>query len=183
MKLLVISNCTSGKVAEATTARELYRGRTHRLVRSAIDGLRDAGHEVDWRIVSAKHGVIDELDVIEPYSETFTYLSPSARRALGSKLEIPQQLRDEIVSGDHDRAYVVLTSPYLTAAAMPYTLVKHRAVRVHYIANGTWANQHPTAKVIRCGEHERAQLGVGRFFIVAEMFAVIAKQIVLPSAV
>ncbi len=66
----VVANCTAKKLPHAAPARELYRGPSIRRVVSVIDGARKRGVVVELYVISAKHGLVHESEVLEPYDET-----------------------------------------------------------------------------------------------------------------
>jgi hypothetical protein len=63
--VLVLIACSEKKLSHASPAAELYTGQLFRLSRRYAEHLGGA-----WRILSAKYGVVDPRQIIEPYDRT-----------------------------------------------------------------------------------------------------------------
>lgn len=73
MTTLIVIPCSGAKATERRTAEAMYLGSLHRAARAAAERrLVDLwSHGIDARIVtlSAKHGLLEDGDVIEPYDQ------------------------------------------------------------------------------------------------------------------
>lgn len=72
---LVLVSCTKSKLGRAAPAADLYTSTFFRLSRSLIER---AG--ADWRILSAKYGLVAPTDVIAPYELTLKTMGVAHRR-------------------------------------------------------------------------------------------------------
>lgn len=79
-EVVVFSACSKLKQDTACEARDFYRGQEHKYVRRAVDSLRERGMSVVWYIISAKHGVVSEQDVLQPYDVVFPRSKWKTRR-------------------------------------------------------------------------------------------------------
>lgn len=75
MSLHLVS-CVSMKLDRAARAEDLYISPWFRKARAYIRKLGAA-----WRILSAKHGLLDPRTEIEPYEQTLNKMAIAARRA------------------------------------------------------------------------------------------------------
>ncbi len=100
MKILVISPCSGAQKIAAAPAAELYIGTEHRSVMQGVKAVRqNYGEEaIDLRLLSTKHGLLEETDVIDPYDVPVIDSSISCG------------LREEIVSltADYDLVFFLL---------------------------------------------------------------------------
>ena len=72
MKILVISSCTSKKLKREASAGKMYTGGQHSHLMEGLEKVRNSFGEqaIDLAIISAKHGLLSECDVIAPYNCT-----------------------------------------------------------------------------------------------------------------
>ncbi|MEZ0318991.1 MAG: DUF6884 domain-containing protein [Pyrobaculum sp.] len=68
----VVTNCTAKKLDRPAPARELYLGPSVRRTAKAVDEARKMGVEAALYIISAKHGLLREDQVVEPYDQTLS---------------------------------------------------------------------------------------------------------------
>jgi hypothetical protein len=112
--VIVLIACAAKKLAHAAPAKDLYTSQLFRLSYSYAVGLKpDAIY-----ILSAKHGLVSENTVIEPYNVTLNTMSASAIRAwsdavLDSLRGIADLTTDEVVvlAGDRYRKYLMAHLP------------------------------------------------------------------------
>lgn len=115
-----------------TTAADMYTGREHELIQSAVQKLESVA-TVDWRIVSAGFGVLGPETRIPSYDCTFSESKAVRERAdrmgldvdsmtndesvqaVGREKAIPQDLRD-VFGRKYDVALVALGTQYLLSA-------------------------------------------------------------------
>lgn len=71
---LVVVSCSKRKLKRRAEARDLYISPLFRLMR------RYAEHGKAWRILSAKHGLLDPDTAIDPYDMTLEGMNARARR-------------------------------------------------------------------------------------------------------
>lgn len=120
-RVLVLTCCTARKHPAAAAAEALYTGEHHRRLMRGVAVLRRAGTwEIDLRIVSAQHGLIDGQRRIAPYDATFAGQTRAAVRARALALAIPADVHAALATPT-DLAIVALGEDYLTAAALDTT--------------------------------------------------------------
>ena len=73
--MLVLIGCSASKLGHAAPAAELYTGQLFALSRRYAEQFGGP-----WRILSAKYGVVDPQQVIEPYDRTLRRMTPELRR-------------------------------------------------------------------------------------------------------
>ena len=77
-KTLYIVSCVKTKLPHAAPARDLYCSHWFRLARRYAETRADSTDS--WLILSAKYGVVEPSQVVEPYEESLKFLGRSARR-------------------------------------------------------------------------------------------------------
>jgi hypothetical protein len=163
-KILVISSCTGEKAYKLKNsltiddfqsikrlksrekeledyllpAKEMYTGKQHLHVMDGLKIIRNAiGKEViDFKIVSAGYGLIDENQVIAPYDITFSNMKSHEIIDWSNKLGIKAAL--EIILGSYDLAFFLLGDKYLKALNMPFTINKNSIITMVYFVG--WSN-------------------------------------------
>jgi len=65
MKTIVLVSCGKRKLSKPAAAKDMYTSPRFKMARAYAERVGD-----DWRILSAKHGLLKPDDVIEPYDET-----------------------------------------------------------------------------------------------------------------
>lgn len=83
---LYLVSCVGQKAAEACPARDLYRSDWFRKARAYVEAL-----DVDWRILSAAHGLVRPDEVLWPYDLSLNEKSASGR--LDWAEDVVRQLR------------------------------------------------------------------------------------------
>ena len=63
-KILVITSCTSSKLNYAAPAKSLYQGVLFRKIKKIVNY-----NNLDFKILSAKYGILDANDIIKPYEK------------------------------------------------------------------------------------------------------------------
>ena len=63
-KILVITSCTSTKLRYAAPAKNLYQGVLFRKIKKIVNY-----NSFDFKILSAKYGILDSNDIIKPYEK------------------------------------------------------------------------------------------------------------------
>jgi hypothetical protein len=155
-------------------ARDLYIGRQHRAMVSTIDALRQARPDISIAlyIVSSRHGLLAEHDVVLPYAGALGS-SPREWRAPGDHLHLHEQLCRPL----YEARYVLycLSAAYLTAARAPF---EGPGIALYLAAPN--ALPHADITLIPAGRHEARALGVGerdiRAYILQKLCATIARE-------
>lgn len=191
-RILVVSACSKKKVGadelplfggtELLPARDRYAGRGHQRVRAAIDRWREAQptEVVEWAIVSAGCGVLDEHTEIPNYNATFAGMSPAAAAARGRELGVSDGLEARLP--DYDIAVFVLSMAYLHASAAPFGEPARRI----YFASPHFEDPALGAAVVPCGVDDARTLGVAPREVGAARFEAFVSEVLdrgLDSAV
>ncbi|WP_423743914.1 hypothetical protein V5735_13005 (plasmid) [Haladaptatus sp. SPP-AMP-3] len=199
MSILVISACSGSKkydaevgqqetdaksrvellaeVESTASAREMYTGREHQHVRSAVEQLEQVT-TVDWHIISAGLGLVRSDESICSYECTFSGKSKGElrERAIALGIQPDGQTKDDLISniGDakgisrdllalgpesYDYVLFVLGREYFMAANHAVTNLPDST---NAIAFASEANRKHigNCRWIRSSEQERAELGV-----------------------
>ncbi len=97
------------------SARYMYTGNQSRELGIGVDLLRSIQNvEVDYYIISAGFGLLEENEEIPPYECSFSNMKVSQIRERSVQLAIPEQFR-EVTSKRYDLIYLALGSKYLAA--------------------------------------------------------------------
>jgi cytoplasmic iron level regulating protein YaaA (DUF328/UPF0246 family) len=73
LKKIYLIGCGKSKRSEATEAWNLYTGNLYGAARRYVMAERETrAGDGDWWILSAAHGLLDPVAVVEPYDETLT---------------------------------------------------------------------------------------------------------------
>lgn len=128
--------CVKDKAAGSRPARRLYRSVWFKKARTYVES------RGDWRILSAKHGLVAPTQVIEPYEETLNTMPVAERKRWAERVLQGLEL------------ILVLGEPVIFLAGARYRefLVKpllHRGHEIHIPMEGlsigrqlSWLNQH-----------------------------------------
>ena len=98
MKTVVLLSCCKKKSFSRTCAKDLYIGDSFK--KSLVYALRITGEENIF-ILSAKYGVVELNDEIEPYDETLVNKSVKERRQWSEKVLKQLQLKGLDLTKDH----------------------------------------------------------------------------------
>jgi hypothetical protein len=88
VKNIVLIACSGSKLETVNQATNLYTGELFKLSKRYAQGCFGGIHE--WMILSAKHGLVNPLEYLEPYNETLDTVAK--RKEWGGK--VVQQLDD-----------------------------------------------------------------------------------------
>lgn len=108
----VVTNCTGEKLGVAAPARLLYRGPSVQRVAKAVDEVRAHGVPVSLYIISAKHGLVHEDQVLEPYDETLSGLPPEEIKRWARRVGVVEGVERMARSST---VILVASKPYYTA--------------------------------------------------------------------
>jgi hypothetical protein len=75
MRTVALVSCVKSKRPQASRAEHLYTSALFQKARSYA-----TQHSDLWFILSARHGLVDPQQIIEPYEQTLNNASPAARR-------------------------------------------------------------------------------------------------------
>lgn len=120
MKILVISSCTSKKLRRKAPAGEIYTGGQHRYLMEGLDKVRSRFREqaIELAIISAKHGLLMESNVIEPYDFTFQGLRKEKILEHSDRLQIHD--KTEALIKHYDLVFFLLGKEYVQALQLPF---------------------------------------------------------------
>lgn len=112
----ILTSCTGLKADGPCRAEEMYLGQQHVRLMAGVQRHRNAGAgPLQLRILSAKHGVLDSDEVIEPYDFAFHGMCKKRFDEHVDHLRIPEAtdafLRDET----HELKVILLGIKYLEA--------------------------------------------------------------------
>lgn len=175
-RVLVVSACSKRKLKGVDAlgvdrgeipARERYAGRAHARVRDAVDRWRESGptEVVEWSIVSAGCGLVDEHDPIPAYEATFNGLGLASTRELGHDLGVPRALQDRMATSQV--VLIVLPLVYLQATGAPFP----RPETQLYFTTPAFGRQHQSAPIVPCGLPQARELRVTSREIAAARFS------------
>ncbi len=166
-RVLVVSACSKRKLTvhpdranedAPLSARERYAGRAHIRIRGAIDRWRqDQGgprNPVEWLVVSAKFGLVEEAAPVPFYDATLAGLGLGEARSRGRDLGLPGGLRARLP--EFDTAIFVLPLVYLHAVGAPFELPGTQV----YFASPSFDTSSRGLSVVHCGREVARALRV-----------------------
>lgn len=161
MKILVISSCTSKKLRRKAPAGEIYTGGQHRYLMEGLDKVRNKLGEqvIDLAIISAKHGLLMESDVIEPYDFTFQGLRKEKILGHSDRLQIHDKT-EALISG-YDLVFFLMGKEYVQALQLPFDVSD--TVTQIFLLGPTFRNlipDLPNVHLIPAGSDLARQFGV-----------------------
>ena len=158
MKILVISSCTSKKLKRETPAGKLYIGGQHRHLMEGLEKVRNSFGEqaIDLAIISAKHGLLRECDVIEPYNCTF----PKGTTKAGEKkikersncLQIHKHTK--VLISRYDLVFFLLSENYVRALQLAFDVSE--SVTQIFLLGSSYENlipNSPNVYFVPCGKN------------------------------
>lgn len=95
-------------------AERLYRGQHHVRLMRGVQAARDAGVDVDLRIVSAGYGLVRGEDELAPYECTFQGMGIGQRREWARHVDIPRSVKRALAE-PCSLALILLGEDYLAA--------------------------------------------------------------------
>lgn len=136
-----------------TTAADMYTGREHQHVKTAVTHLREVAH-VDWHIISAGFGLLRDETEIPSYECSFSDMESVRTRAkragydiddltndkkieaVGREKSIPQTF-STVLNREYDLLFIVLSEPYLLSAADALTEIPEQTTAFAFASNGS----------------------------------------------
>lgn len=112
MNILVVSTCTKSKTETPNKAKDLYIGNGHNLIKSGIETLRGICN-VDWYIISAGKGLIEENTMLEPYDTTFQGKNTKKIIEMSQELEIATTFNKVVNAKLYDLVIILASKEYL----------------------------------------------------------------------
>lgn len=76
---LYLVACSAAKLDQPARAQDLYQGQAFRFARALVEA-----RGAQWKILSAKYGLVDPQDVIAPYDVTLTQQPVATRKSWGA---------------------------------------------------------------------------------------------------
>jgi len=135
------------------SAAEIYTGREHGHIQSAVDRLSEVAN-VDWRIISAGFGVLSSSTEIPSYECTFNEIEQVRERAerfgldveemtnnelvaaVSREKNIPQDLRQIFAEG-YDLVFIALGTKYLIAVQEALTSLPEETAGFAFASKGS----------------------------------------------
>ena len=120
IKMLCITSCTARKSKAAGYAGTFYEGLQHKYVLDGIRAIRDilGPESIDLKIISAKYGLLDELDHIEPYNVTFNDMKHDEIIQTARELKIHEDLQKKVPY--YNIVFYLLGIEYLKTLELPF---------------------------------------------------------------
>lgn len=141
--------------AYKTPAAEMYTGSGHLHLMNGVKNLRRTCEQstiVDLRIISPGYGLLNEEDLIVPYTYTFYGLSQERIRQRSRKLGIHPKVKDLLSS--YDLVFFLLSKDYVTACELPFH-VSNSATQIFLVApslKGTIPVDRPYIHAVCAGQ-------------------------------
>lgn len=136
-----------------TTAADMYTGREHQHVKTAVNQLREIV-DIDWYIISAGFGLLRDETEIPSYECGFrdidsvrtramragydidTLTNNETIQAVGREKGIPQEF-STVLGRDYDLVFVVLSEPYLLSVMDALTEIPEQTRAFVFASNGS----------------------------------------------
>lgn len=120
MRILCVTSCTAKKSATAGCAGLFYEGLQHKYALDGLRAIRDTlGPEsIDFNIISAKYGLLDEMNFIEPYNITFNDMKHDEIIKTARELNIHDDMQEKVA--DYDIIIYLLGLNYLKTLELPF---------------------------------------------------------------
>lgn len=113
-----------------TPAGQLYTGKQASSIQSAVNIFKEK-HEVDYYIISAGFGFVNETEQLPPYECSFSGLGKRKIREMSENLSIVKDMHKSI-TGKYDLIYLALGIDYLSAVGNLDFLASKTSLLVHY---------------------------------------------------
>ena len=125
MKTLIVTSCTAKKMNIPGYAGVFYQGLQHRYVSYGVRDMRDTYgmFGIGLYIISAKHGLLKELDMVSPYNTTFNSMSNKEILSTARELQIHNDMSRE--AQKWDLIIYLLGKQYVQALELPLTKNDH----------------------------------------------------------
>ena len=120
MRMLCVTSCTAKKAKKPGVAGVFYEGLQHKYVLEGIRSIRKilGPESIDLSIISAKYGLLDELDIIEPYDVTFNDMRHDDIIRTSRELNIHRDMQKKVVN--YDIVFYLLGLNYLKTLELPF---------------------------------------------------------------
>ena len=136
-----------------TIAADMYTGREHQHVKTAVTHLREVA-DVDWYIISAGFGLLRDEAKIPSYECSFSDMESVRTRAKRAGYDIDDLTNDEtieavgreksipqafstVLNREYDLLFVVLSEPYLLSVADALTEIPEQTTAFAFASNGS----------------------------------------------
>ena len=165
-RILVVTSCTGLKAIGAgeapVPAERLYRGEQHRRLMLGVEAFRAAetGYDLDLRILSAGHGLVEGQRPLRFYDTTFSGLGRAEIGRRSRALDVPAAFR-RLLAEPYALAILLLGGDYMEAAALdPEDPLGGPAIAF----SGPAAARrlaHPALKIVPAGKEEARRFSCG----------------------
>lgn len=184
-KILVITSCTSKKLQKPAAAGRMYTGMQQVCLNLGIAELREAfGSEiVDLFIVSAKYGVISEVEKINPYNITFNDMSDKEIAQWSDEIKIHRNLNELIQQ--YKIVFFLLGDKYLKAVKLPFESARADQ-KLIFFASKTSRKMIPAKEpyyFIEIGTDEARSFSYGTVALKGYLFKLLSHEIVASKGV
>jgi len=132
MRILIISSCGKKKKTSPAPAGELYTGQQAQAVLSAVNNLRKVENQVDYYIISARHGLVRADFLLPPYDVSFSGKTAPEINTMAKKLKIRSDLKILMTNKYYDLIYLALGKDYLKAIGDISYLGDHALEVIHF---------------------------------------------------
>ena len=125
MKTLIVTSCTAKKMNIPGYAGVFYQGLQHRYVSHGVRDMRDTYgmFGIGLYIISAKHGLLKELDMVSPYNTTFNSMTNKEILSTARELKIHDDMSQ--TAQEWDLIIYLLGKQYVQALELPLTKNDH----------------------------------------------------------
>ena len=125
MKTLIVTSCTAKKMNIPGYAGVFYQGLQHHYVSHGVRDMRDTYgmFGMGLYIISAKYGLLKELDMVSPYNTTFNSMSNKEILSTARELQIHNDMSRE--AQKWDLIIYLLGKQYVQALELPLTKNDH----------------------------------------------------------
>ena len=126
---------------------------------------------MEWLIVSAKFGLVDETAAVPHYDATFTGLGRREGQRRANDLDLPRELRGRLA--EFDAAIFVLPLVYLHAVGAPFELPGTQL----YFASPAFARESEGLTIVPCGSDAARASGESPREISSARFAMFVEDV------
>ena len=120
MRMLCVTSCTAKKDNKPGVAGLFYKGLQHKYALEGIQNIRKVlgSESIDFNIISAKYGLLNELDIIEPYDVSFNTMKHDEIIKTARELNIHRDMQRKVA--DYNVVFYLLGIDYLKALELPF---------------------------------------------------------------
>ena len=125
MKTLIVTSCTAKKMNIPGYAGVFYQGLQHHYVSHGVRDMRDTYgmFGIGLYIISAKYGLLKELDMVAPYNTTFNSMTNKEILSTARDLKIHDDMSQ--TAQEWDLIIYLLGKQYVQALELPLSCNNH----------------------------------------------------------